>query len=238
MLFRNIAASALAVAGLSVLGGTANAQFVALPAGTSFPGVNVNETGFVPGALVSSSITQFSDTAPGGASITGNIYQGVFQNGTFLDFVYQLELTSGTTGGVGTQQLSNFSVSSFINFDTQVGETTSDIDGAVAFFSASNNDFSVATRPGAGGPAVNGFLNTEVPVGQRSSIFIIRTNATTFTNTGSATVSASGVSANTSATVLAPASSIVNAPEPGSVALLGVGFAGMAGLVARRRKAA
>lgn len=237
MFSRKIAASALAVAGLSILGGAANAQFTALPAGTSNPGVAVNDLGvFAPGAFVQSNVTAFTFSATTGASITGNLYQAVFSNGSGLDFAYQLELTAGSPAG---QTLNGFTVSSFTGFTTSVAETTSDIDAGVgaAFFSSSSNTFVNATRPG-GGSAISGFLDVEVPVGQRSSIFLVRTNGAIVSPTGSAGIFGNGVTANTAATVLAPASVIVNAPEPGSIALLGVGFAGMVGMVARRRKAA
>ena len=91
-------------------------------------------------------------------------------------------------------------------------------------------------RSGAGdfGDSVDFGTTSSLPAGTNGTIFLLRTPgiASDILATGGAAILGGGVSANTSASVLT-IKSVTAAPEPGTLALAGLG---LVGLITRRRK--
>ena len=245
-------AGALALAGI-LTAPAANAQYLDLIPGAAQISLNnesLNNPSFPTGLI---------DTTPGatnvfiaelsspysrsenGQSVSGVYNSRVFRNTNgFLDFFYQINVTTATAGVTGTN------VSDFAAVTTSGAyANNTDIDNGGTLFStggirparggrsgdAAQFTFSSSPRgsnPGTGSTNDQGPGDGQIFGGQRSSIFSVRTNANTFV-ISNATVNG-GAAAN--AAILAP--TVV--PEMGSLALLVPGMALGAVAVVKRRK--
>lgn len=239
MLNFRLASAALVAAGLLVgMSQSAHAQTLLAPLGSATPPPPAGPFG---GTLLASSSSAYTATNAG-QTITGRLLSSVFQGGTAqnvsgtnfggglqLDFYYQLFLDSGSVGIVDQST----SISNFASTSLAVSQTTTIPVGSG--FSAGGVTSAQVQRSGGVGSGLTFDFGAGIPIGSFSQTMVVRTTATNFSPTGGAAVlSATGVSANTTANVLAPLSSS-GAPEPGSIALLGTGLVSMGGMVVRRR---
>jgi hypothetical protein len=205
-------AIALAVAaGLVASALPAHATALA-PGGTVVPGL-----GAVPvaGKVADTGVVAFGNLTTGGF-----VQERVFANAANpfgagdLTFVYQFAVTAGDIG--------RLTASLYGAFATNVTQTNTL--GMISAFSAD--------RGGSGDPIGFNFTNPPgVTPGQTSQFLIIDTNATNFTAGNIGVIDA--VTSNIPG--FAPAGQV---PEPASVVMFGLGFAGMCGYTLRRRKAA
>lgn len=212
-----------------------NAQvtFGTLPIGTTQNYAGLIVTGFLPAGFsqIGTSQTATYAGSNAGNTIAGNLISSVFGNGTDLLFAYQVQT------GVSNAQVASFSVAGFTTRPLQYGATDTDIDAAGALVNAT---VGIApqrdVRSGAGdlGDSVDFGTTSSLPAGTNGTIFLLRTPgvASDILTTGGAAVLGGGVAANTSASVLT-IRSVTAAPEPGTMALAGLG---LVGLIIRRRK--
>jgi hypothetical protein len=157
-------------------------------------------------------------------TISGNIVSAVYENsGGTLDFFYQFQFDGSTN-----VTIDNTSMQSFTGIpDVAVAQSSADLDDPGGLFDAptSTGSFSSANRPNADGNGINTTLLTGVTGDQSSYVFIIRTGALTFQDTGSVSVQGGGISAFTPAdSTIAPIGirGTPAAPEPGSLPLVAV----------------
>lgn len=235
------------VATLVLVGGAvaANAQFTTInPGGVVSPINNVaggsgfNAAGLPLGDVFVSNFASAFSGSTGTQTIAGNLISAVFRTTTnTLDFAYQVQVNAGSSTGPVT----TYSLTSFLSGSTPVGtalaESGQDISGT-GVFNAAVTGYDNASRSGTGSgisPNTSGSgIGPGGSGGNNSFVFLVRTNATTFINNGSAGILGNGVSANTANTMLAPAS--IQAPEAGTLTMIGLGLVGGLGMVIRRRK--
>ncbi len=223
-----------AVATLSLVS-PVNAQvtFGTLPIGTTQNFAGLTVTGFLPAGFTQIGASQTATYAGtnAGNTIAGNLISSVFGNGTDLLFAYQVQT------GVSNAQVASFSVAGFTTRTLQYGATDTDVDAGGALV---NTTVGITpqtdVRSGAGdlGDSVDFGTTSSLPSGTNGTIFLLRTPgvASDILATGGAAVLGGGVAANTSASVLT-IRSVTAAPEPGTLALAGLG---LVGLIIRRRK--
>jgi hypothetical protein len=212
-------AAAIAVAALP-----ANATVI--PAGSS--GLATQSFGLISGTQG----TMIASTSvPGSAfSFSTLVNSAVYRNtlGT-LDFYYQVSRTG--PGALSNETIKSFTASNFRGYSVNGYLSLTDPDGA-GFFSAINNPGPATSTFGRSADAkvLRVDFGSNVLSGlERSGVYVFRTDATRFT-TGTF-----GVIDGSTFAGLAFAPAAI--PEPGSWAMLIVGF-GMVGAVSRRRNRA
>jgi hypothetical protein len=168
--------------------------------------------------------------------IVGDLNEAVYkEGGGSLDFAYQISLTSaGATGDVA-----DFTVADVTGVTTDVGRTAS-----LPQFLSSTNLLKAATRS-SDGSTLTFYAPTPVAAGIVSDIAVVRTDATTFDEFGSVTVSngKSGGIFGLSGTfepIDPGVDTTASVPEPSTWAMMLIGFAslGLAGWRPARRRAA
>lgn len=227
-----IALGAMALAAISA---PAFAQ-TALPAGSTSVLVPSVSTGTPPfgGTFVQSATSSF--TALPAGTINATLFSAVYRVGGgpgvgTLDFYYQIVNTSSTFA------ISNGGVNSFANAVLSVAETSDDVDGAGGSFTSVGTSYFLDASRGAGaGPDVNfSFIAGGLASGATSNIFVIRTNATTFTTAGSFSLQGGGNVAAASGPVIA-AVPVVVVPEANAGLLAGLALPILGGVAVLRRK--
>jgi hypothetical protein len=162
--------------------------------------------------------------------IVGDLNEAVFKEADgLLDFAYQISLTSaGATGDVA-----DFTVADVTGVTTDVGRAAS-----LPQFLSSTNLLQAATR-GSDGSTLTFYAPTPVAAGIVSDIAVVRTDATTFDEFGSVTVSNGksggilGLSGTFEPIDPGGVDTIASTPEPSTWAMMLLGFAGL-GLAAWR----
>ena len=207
---------------------SANAQVFLAP---NTGATAIGTVGFFGGSQVGGTLSSSFTFTSGPTTIAGTIRSIVFTGGsagangtggTSNDFYYQIDMNAGSDA------LQSTSVASFLGFNTGLGNVITDVDGAGPFV-AGGTVALTGQRNFTGSGLVFDF-GAGVAAGATSATLVVRTNATSVTNGSAGLLGASGVAAN--AAILAPLAT-ANGPEPGTLALVGLGIAG---LVARRRK--
>ncbi len=195
------------------------------PGGNVFPG---SVTGDAPGTLLADQVQPFSILTAVG-TMSGTIESAVYmESGGTLDFYYQVSNTSPDG-----DNFSRNSDSSFGGFLTDVGFRTDGSSLTGTGFTDSAFIPDTADRSTTNGGAVVGFnFNSfgtldEIPVGAKSSVLVITTNATHYM-LGTASAIDSG-------TATVPAYEPTNVPEPTSIVLFGSGLLLFVGLARSRR---
>ncbi len=181
-----------------------------------------------------------SSTAGTALTFSATFNQAVYQNtsGT-LDFYYQVIRTGA--GSAASQEIRSFTVSDFTNFLVSAFVNGADTDGAGPFVAVNNPALADGTPSGStttfGRSPSGGVLTTEFGANgltgtENSTTYIFRTNATAFNQLGFYGV----IDGSTlSGRAFAPTAAV---PEPGTWALMLIGFGGMGVAMRRRRKAA
>lgn len=215
------AVAAAATVAFCVSGSAAQAQTNVNPG--QFAAVPVQVFGLPTGTQIDIiSDTFFASNA--GQTITGSYVSAVYdRGGGLLDFYYQFTTEAGSTAPI-----TEFAATSFAGFSTSVGYFDGDLDGAGPFIDGSESPVN-ASRSGNGVTVTFDYF--EVNVGETSEVLLIRTNATSYVQ-GNSSVQG-GASANF--TTLAPTRIPDNTiPEPGTLALAGIGILGIAVRASRR----
>jgi hypothetical protein len=195
---------------------TGAAAQVALPAGSQ-----VTPTSFNPatGAVLASSSSPFTT-----AAFSGTLTSAVVQNGSTLDFYYQVANNANSLSSLGRETNFNFS-----GFATSVFFRTDNAGGAGGFVAGTETP-DTADRDSFGVVGFNfnqggaGAASGKIDPGETSSILVVRTDATLFAPGTSSVINGGAASVATFMPVI---------PEPASLGLLGVAT----GLVLRRRRA-
>ena len=181
-------------------------------------------------------ITNTQGGTANGNNLTGTIYSAAFAGGAggTLDFYYQIQLTGGAgSNNTAFQSLAIGEMLSGIN--ASVGQVTADIDGAGPFI-AGTTASGQTQRTFTGAGLTFNFANF-IGSGSSSYTQVVRTNAVSTLN-GSGGVVGTGVAQTAVGNVLVAgmAAPTTGAPEPGSLALLGMGLVSMGGVVVRRKQ--
>lgn len=212
---RPLMALAGAVA-LAFAGSSAVAQ-VALPANGTVTPTAANPA---PGAVLASVSAPFTTGA-----FSGTLTSAVVQNGSTLDFYYQVANSANSLTSLGRETNFNFS-----GFNTSVFFRTDNAGGAGGFVAGTETP-DTADRDNGGVVGFNFTSGTptgggsgKIDPGETSSILVVRTNATLFAPGISSVINGGAASVTTFAPVI---------PEPASLGLLGAAT----GLVLRRRRA-
>lgn len=151
---------------------------------------------------------------------------------TCLTFAYQVSDLSGVGGGTGI--IEDLTASMFPSFRTDVGYT--DLAAAQSGFITGGTNPMTVSRAAAGSGSVvsfdypdNGVPANNLLPGDHTSVLLIETNATNYTSGLFSAIDG----ATATVTAFQPTSA---APEPGSMALCGLGFMGFGLLIKRARR--
>ena len=150
-----------------------------------------------------------------------------------LDFYYQVAITSINTG----DEVFNLTASNFLGFTVDALVDTTDFDGGGIFTAANNPNLqgpagstTTASRNGSGSVVRADFgANGLEGAGQTSATYIFRTNATNYNLGGTFTTQDGSVAQRAN---FSPTGAV---PEPGTWAMMLLGFGGM-GIAMRRRR--
>lgn len=173
----------------------------------------------------------------GGINLREAVYadpNNVFGAGK-LDFLFQIQSGSGSSAN---ETITLVTTSSFTGFSTDVGYTTFTakcIGGLPSLPCAFNPDQFFAptfVSRSSNGSTVS-FTTAIGNYPPASAIFVVETNATSYSTGGS--VTASGATSSVTFAAFQP-SGAASVPEPASIALLVLGFAGVSLFATRQRK--
>jgi hypothetical protein len=188
---------------LAVTGSGAVAQ-VALPAGSQVTPTALNPA---TGAILASVSAPFSS-----AGFAGTLTSAVVQNGSTLDFYYQVANSANSLSSLGRE--TNFN---FTGFNTSVFFRTDNAGGAAGFVAGTETP-DTADRDNFGVVGFNflqgtaGAASGKIDPGETSSILVVRTDATLFAPGTSSVINGGAASVATFMPVI---------PEPATIGLLG-----------------
>ena len=224
----------------------AHAQTALPPGTTADTPVPIITTGTPPfGDTLLQEVQSAVFATNGPNTISGTVTSAAFLNTSgFLDFTYQVAFGAPTNVIVDALSLTSFKGVAGV----AVGQTSEDVDGpgglaAQNMSGTIQNNFTLATstasfvaasRNNTNGDGINVNFSYGVTGNQSSFTFVVRTNATSYTTNGSASVQGGGISSFTPAHgVIAP---VAAAPEPGALSLLSVGIFAAVGSASRRKQ--